>query len=731
MVLSSALSRAARARYRALTLAAFFALASLLAVPAADARVVLPESGRLAGSLDSRVSEFGDEFFNFPWYMEPTPAPGNTKMTGWLEVQFGEPVGSKVPFEVIYDGFGADPEFIEFGGGQEYFVGRNRAFPASPNLGMLDLETGAVESIQMDAIFRNTLIAQTDKINRFFFAFPNSYPPPDIGIPVPPVPPGFFYADARFRFDATGQIIGFEFVGQSILPVGPAAQFNDIFGIFPLFSFGPTGEIYWPNPENCKPGTPEFACPTNAQQPDGVLLPDDSLFHPHLILLSDDLRPVAPARPPMPCAPEDLARGAVADEIGGRLYVAGGAGATGEASDRLWIYDPATGAIDAGPALPRPVLDAQGGAIGNRLFVIGGRPGPGAPAIADVQIFDVEADAWIAGPSLPTPVARAGATFFDDNVYVLGGRTGNGETLADVFQVYDDTSGMWFTLPAMFFDGTPIVADAPAAATAGPFLLFMGGLGADGAPSDQTIIFDAVRGFFAPGPPLRWGVYEAAADAAEGRVYLAGGRRAVDGVSDASLQIFETDRGVWLEGHAGPMPLTDAAGAMLRGGLTLVGGIAQTAADPAPGSTMRTVQRFDPRRGWSVCATQPQIVSAGVMNAASLIVGLPHVAPGAQASIVGHNLGAPAFAPPTPTLPTELGGTRVLIDGVEAPLMTVLPNRIDLQVPDGVRTGVRVPVQVVSAFAPTPSNVAFVGVEATSPGIFIQSCGVTDEPLFL
>lgn len=715
---------------------ALVAWIGLLVTPA-EGQVRLPETGRLAGTLDTTLSEFGDQFFNFPYYMEPTPPPGNTKMTGWIEIRFGEPEGNKAPFEVIYLGFGADPEFIEFGGGQEYFVGENRAFPASPNIGVLDLETGEVDSILMDTIFQNTLIAQTDKINRFFFAFPNSYPPPDIGIPVPPVPPGFFYADAEFRVDGSGRIVGFQFVGQSILPVGPAAQFNDIFGIFPLFSFGPAGEIYWPNPENCKPGTPDFACPNDEVQPEGVLLPDDSLFHPHLILLSDDLRPVPAERAPLPCAPEGLARGAVAGEIGGRLHVAGGLGEDGLASDRLRILDPSTGLLVDGPPMPRAVLDAQGGVIDSRLYVVGGRQRVDGPALADVQVFDPTTGAWSQVSDAPLTVARAGAAVVGDNLYLFGGLTnrpngspGGNLRLADHFQVFDATSDTWLAVPAVL-NGRALYRDAPAAATVGGEIWVLGGLDLQGQPTDQVFVLDTITGRLRPGPPLRWGVHEAVADVAEGRVYLFGGRRQAEGPSDTGLQILETDRQAWLEGQGGPMPTAGAAGAMVGGELVVLGGRVQTGGDPAPGAATTTIQSFDPRRGWQICSSQPQVVSAGVMNTASLIVGLPYLAPGAQASIVGYNLGPPAFAPPAPTLPTELGGTRVLIDGQPAPLLVVVPNRIDLQVPDGVRTGVPVPVRVESAFASRPSPEVSVLVQPRSPGVFIQSCGVTHEPRFL
>ncbi len=709
---------------------------------AAEAEVVIPEGGRLAGSLNSLVSEFGDEFFNFPFFMVPQPPPGNTKMTGWLEVQFGEPQGNLVPFQVMYSGFGAAPEFIEFGGGQEYFVSRNQAFPSQPNVGILNLVTGKVESIFMDLIFRNSLVARTDKLNRFFFAFPHSYPPPDIGIPLPPLPPGFFFSDAKFSYDADGNIVGFQFVGQSVLPVGPAAALNDIFGLFPLFAFGPTGEIYWPNPENCKPGTPESACPSDETNPDGITLPDDALFHPHLILKSDDLEPVAPERSPLECAAGQTGGLAVTTRLG-QLYVIGGIGAAGRLTDRVQIVDPSTGAVVEGPPLPTRVVDPQGGIIGSKIYVVGGRRHRRGPATSIVQILDLRTGQWTSGIPALAPLARGTAAVVGGRLYLLGGLTNRPSgspagnlRLANSLQVYDPITDTWTLLPA-FAGGRRVFREAPSAVAVGADIYLLGGRDLGGEVTDEVLIFDTLNYRFRPGPRALWGTYEAVAGSAGGRVYLMGGRRRADGPTDSGMQILELDRGgLWIQGHDAPMPVAAGAGAVVQGQLISLGGRVQVGPDAAPGLISTAVQAFDPRRGWQICSTRPIFASVGVLNTASLSVGPPVLAPGTQASIVGYNFAPPTLgplilAPPTPSLPTELGGIRVEVDSLPAPILAVTPNRIDFQVPQGVRGSGMVPVRVTNALLRATSAAVEVPMAPFSPGIFIQNCGVTHEPLFL
>lgn len=65
----------------------------------------------------------------------------------------------------------------------------------------------------------------------------------------------------------------------------------------------------------------------------------------------------------------------------------------------------------------------------------------------------------------------------------------------------------------------------------------------------------------------------------------------------------------------------------------------------------------------------------------------PGFSPGALASAFGENLSATTEASTKLPLPTELGGTRVLVNGVAAPLLYVSPFQINYQLPQKTSVG--------------------------------------------
>ena len=73
--------------------------------------------------------------------------------------------------------------------------------------------------------------------------------------------------------------------------------------------------------------------------------------------------------------------------------------------------------------------------------------------------------------------------------------------------------------------------------------------------------------------------------------------------------------------------------------------------------------------------------AAGVVNAASFASGNATVVPGSIISIFGTNLSSTIEAAQTVPLPKQLAGTRVEINGIEAPLFYVSPLQINVQAP--------------------------------------------------
>jgi outer membrane protein assembly factor BamB len=99
--------------------------------------------------------------------------------------------------------------------------------------------------------------------------------------------------------------------------------------------------------------------------------------------------------------------------LGGKLYVAGGLTTSG-ASDAVYRFDPATGAVEQVATLPAPVAHAPLVALRGRLYLIGG---DGRNAIEEI---DPRGTVSIAG-RLPQPLANAAAVALGSSIYVFGG----------------------------------------------------------------------------------------------------------------------------------------------------------------------------------------------------------------------------------------------------------------------------------------------------------------------
>jgi uncharacterized protein (TIGR03437 family) len=110
--------------------------------------------------------------------------------------------------------------------------------------------------------------------------------------------------------------------------------------------------------------------------------------------------------------------------------------------------------------------------------------------------------------------------------------------------------------------------------------------------------------------------------------------------------------------------------------------------------------------------------SNGFANAATFTAGA--VAPGEIVTVFGSRIGPPnlvQFKPATPQpFPTTLGNTRLLFDGVPAPMIYTSENQLSAIVPYAVadRTLTRVQVEHLGAL----SNMVALPVVAASPGIF-------------
>ncbi len=116
---------------------------------------------------------------------------------------------------------------------------------------------------------------------------------------------------------------------------------------------------------------------------------------------------------------------------------------------------------------------------------------------------------------------------------------------------------------------------------------------------------------------------------------------------------------------------------------------------------------------------QPVFSAAGVVNAAALqpAPAAAGISPGGLTTIFGASLAAGTFRPSSLPLPTSLGSTQVAINGRLAPLLSVSPAQINLQVPFDI-TGTEAEIAVSTpAGSSSPVKVPVIDIQ---PGIFFD-----------
>ena len=109
--------------------------------------------------------------------------------------------------------------------------------------------------------------------------------------------------------------------------------------------------------------------------------------------------------------------------LGGKLYVMGGFyNADIKATKRVDIYDPATNTWSRGAAMPEALTHAGAAAVGRSIYLAGGFIGnhPG-PSTRHVWRYDVDANAWTRGPDLPADRAGGGLVLLGSELHFYGG----------------------------------------------------------------------------------------------------------------------------------------------------------------------------------------------------------------------------------------------------------------------------------------------------------------------
>jgi len=296
----------------------------------------------------------------------------------------------------------------------------------------------------------------------------------------------------------------------------------------------------------------------------------------------------------------------------GRVLVAGGLGASGQALDTAEIYDPWSGLWS--PVATMNVARGAGASItllpGGKVLVAGGETDEGSTA--SVEIFDPAVDSWFLVAGLDQARAFHQATLLlDGSVLVSGGLDDQGVNLRTAIR-YDPAADLWSS------GGTLIYARASHRATllADGTVMVVGGVTVRRTESYnpvtnrwaeiQGVVIDSLRvGFTTTLLP-------------DGRVLLVGGRTGSQNAT-ASAQIFDPAVPGWTTfGGAADLwasnsiRLDHSATLMADGRVLIAGG------RNGPGGTeLSTTEIFDPASG--ILSEGPALVAARAGHATMLM----------------------------------------------------------------------------------------------------------------
>jgi hypothetical protein len=134
----------------------------------------------------------------------------------------------------------------------------------------------------------------------------------------------------------------------------------------------------------------------------------------------------------------------VYDAAGGRLFLFGGVGPP--VLTTVQIYTIATNTWDPnGPPLPLPRYGMAGGAIGGKIYLVGGIQSGTSQAQSQNWEFDPATGTYVDKLPLPTPQARSGYVVREGQLYVIAGHNDAGVLVLKNYR-YTPSTNAWETL---------------------------------------------------------------------------------------------------------------------------------------------------------------------------------------------------------------------------------------------------------------------------------------------
>jgi N-acetylneuraminic acid mutarotase len=201
--------------------------------------------------------------------------------------------------------------------------------------------------------------------------------------------------------------------------------------------------------------------------------------------------------------------------------------------------------------LPVQLLDAGGTALGDKLYVVGGKTVSGPRSTT--YVYDPSADSWATTANLPGPaVENPAVVALNGNLYAFGGSTAAFSGAVANAAVFDPTLGTWTALAAM-----PTARGGAAAQAIGGKIFVVGGMAANGASVDTVEVYDPQTNAWTPAASMSTRRDNPGSAVLGGKLYTFGGRtRNADGSAVAatlsSVEMYDPSTNTWTA--RAPMP---------------------------------------------------------------------------------------------------------------------------------------------------------------------------------
>lgn len=249
------------------------------------------------------------------------------------------------------------------------------------------------------------------------------------------------------------------------------------------------------------------------------------------------------------------------------------------------------------PALPAVRHEPKGVAIAGKVYLAGGliRTEDGSMrSLSSFTRFDPRTGRYEELAPMPAPLDHASTVAYRGDVYVVGGFRDAAEGAAASFSRYSPGEDRWTELPPI-----PTARAAAAAVVIGDRLYVAGGQ-IDGRPLASLEIFDFEKDRWSRGADMPAGREHVAGAAAEGGLYLIGGRnRDTDALGTVERYDPAGDR--WEGVDRLPVAAGGLEAVSVDGRVIAIGG-----GDDREGTVTDAVQRYDPASGrWSELAPMP------------------------------------------------------------------------------------------------------------------------------